>query len=230
MKKHSKRFVKAKETFDSAKQYSLIEAVGILKKFPGASFNETVELAVRLGVDPKQSDQQVRGTVALPHGSGKKVKVLVFAKGEAAKQAKDAGADYVGLDDLVQKITGGWFDFDVVIAAPDTMKEVGKLGKVLGPKGLMPSPKSGTVTPNVNQAVKEVKAGRVEFKVDKGANVHLPVGKINFEEQALTENAGRVIEAILRAKPSSSKGHYLRGCALSTTMGPGVRIDLREFL
>ena len=230
MKKHSKRYVKAKESLDLSKQAGLKEAINILKKLPATKFNETVDLAVRLGVDPKQSDQQVRGTVSMPHGTGKKVKVLVFAKGEAAKQAKDAGADYVGLDDLIKKISDGWFDFDVVVAAPDTMKEVGKLGKVLGPKGLMPSPKSGTVTPNVSKAVSEVKAGRIEFKIDKGANIHMPIGKIQFEESAIIENAGRAMEAIMRAKPSSGKGQYLRSCALSTTMGPSVRIDVREFL
>ena len=230
MKKHSKRYVKAKESLDLSKQAGLKESINILKKLPATKFNETVDLAVRLGVDPKQSDQQVRGTVSMPHGTGKKVKVLVFAKGEAAKQAKDAGADYVGLDDLIKKISDGWFDFDVVVAAPDTMKEVGKLGKVLGPKGLMPSPKSGTVTPNVSKAVSEVKAGRIEFKIDKGANIHMPIGKIQFEESAIIENAGRAMEAIMRAKPSSGKGQYLRSCALSTTMGPSVRIDVREFL
>jgi large subunit ribosomal protein L1 len=227
MTKHSKRFIEAKKLVEETKVYGLPEAVGILKKAPKTKFDETVDLAMKLGADPKQSDQQVRGTVSLPHGTGKKVRVLVFAKGETAKLAKDAGADHVGLEDLVEKINKGWFDFDVVIASPDTMREVGKLGKVLGPKGLMPSPKTGTVTDNLGQAVKEVKAGRVEFKMDKHGNLHLPIGKISFDEKAIVENASAVIDAVLRSKPSTSKGEFLQSCTLSTTMGPGIRIGAK---
>lgn len=227
MKKHSKRFEEAKKSVDEAKLYSVAEAVSLLKNFPKSKFDETVDLSIKLGVDPKQSDQQVRGTVSLPFGSGKKVRVLVFAKGESAKLAREAGADYVGLDDLVEKISKGWFDFDVVVASPDTMREVGKLGKVLGPKGLMPSPKTGTVTLDVDKAVKEVKAGRVEFKMDKNANLHLPIGKISFEEKALIENATAVLDAVYRSKPSTSKGNFVEGCTISSTMSPGVRLRTR---
>lgn len=227
MKKQSKRYQESKKLVDDNKIYSLRDAVSILKKMPKTKFDETVDVSMQLGVDAKQSDQQVRGTVSLPHGTGKKVRVLVFAKGESAKLAKDAGADYVGLDDLIEKINKGWFDFDVVVASPETMREVGKLGKVLGPKGLMPSPKTGTVTPEVGKAVKEVKAGRVEFKMDKNGNLHLPIGKISFEEKAIFENAAAVIETVLRAKPSTSKGEFLEGCTISTTMGPGLRIEIK---
>jgi len=224
MKKESKRFIEAKKLVDANKIYTLSEAVSILKKVPKTKFDETIELAIKLGVDPKQSEQQVRGTVSLPHGSGRSLRVLVFAKGEAAKLAKEAGAEHVGLEDLVEKINKGWFEFDVVIASPETMREVGKLGKVLGPKGLMPSPKTGTVTPEVDKAVKEVKAGRVEFKMDKNGNLHMPVGKISFNEKAIVENASAVIEAVLRSKPSTSKGDFVQGCSISSTMSPGIRI------
>jgi large subunit ribosomal protein L1 len=227
MSKPSKRFLEAKKLVEETKVYPLSEAVGVLKKVPKTKFDETVDLAMKLGVDPKQSEQQVRGTVSLPHGTGKKVRVLVFAKGESAKQAKDAGADYVGLEDLVEKINKGWFDFDVIIASPETMREVGKLGKVLGPKGLMPSPKTGTVTDQLDKAVKEVKAGRVEFKMDKHGNLHLPIGKISFEEKAILENATAVINAVLRSKPSTSKGEFLQSCTISTTMGPGLRVETK---
>lgn len=227
MKKHSKRYEEASKLVESEKAYSLNEAVALVKTFPKTKFDETVELAIRLGVDAKQSDQQVRGTVALPHGTGKKVRVLVFAKGESAKLAKDALADYVGLEDLVEKINKGWFDFDVVIASPETMREVGKLGKVLGPKGLMPSPKTGTVTADVGKAVKEVKAGRIEFKMDKNGNLHMPVGKLSFDEKAILENAAAVIDAVARSKPPTSKGDFLQSCTLTTTMGPGIKILLK---
>lgn len=227
MKAHSKRFEAGKKLVDSEKLYSVAESVSVLKSFPKTKFDETVDLSIKLGVDPKQTDQQVRGTVSLPHGTGKKVRVVVFAKGESAKLAKEAGADHVGLDDLVEKINKGWFDFDVVIASPETMREVGKLGKVLGPKGLMPSPKTGTVTPDVDKAVKEVKAGRVEFKMDKSGNLHLPIGKISFEEKALVENASAVLDAVYRSKPSTSKGSFMEGCTISSTMSPGVRIRTR---
>src|SRR6476619_5826616 len=226
----SKRYRKALEVVDGKKSYPLKSAVEVLIKFPKAKFNETVDLAFRLGVDPKQSDQMVRGTVPLPHGSGKTVKVLVFAKnGAAADAAKAAGAEHVGFDDLIKKCNEGWSDFDVAIATPDAMIEVRKLGKVLGPRGLMPNPKTGTVTDDTAKAVKEVKAGRVEFKVDKGANVAVPVGKRSFTPQQLIENARAVIEAVVRSRPNSVKGAFVESCTLSATMSPPVRLDIREF-
>src|SRR5882762_8037999 len=227
----SKRFKKALEVVDAKKAYLLKDAVGVLAKFPKAKFNETVDLAFCLGVDPKQSDQMVRGTVPLPHGSGKVVRVLVFAKnGAAADAAKAAGAEYVGFDDMIKKCQEGWNDFDVAVATPEAMAEVRKLGKVLGPRGLMPNPKTGTVTEDTAKAVKEVKAGRVEFKIDKSGNVHVPVGKASFSPVQLAENARAVIEAVAKARPHSAKGQYLQSCTLSATMSPPVRIDLREFL
>ena len=215
---------------DVRKAYPLKDAVGILVKFPKAKFNETIELAFRLGVDPKQSDQMVRGTVALPHGSGKAVRVLVFAKpGPAAEAAKAAGAEHVGYDDLIKKCNEGWADFDVAVATPEAMAEVRKLGKVLGPRGLMPNPKTGTVTEDTAKAVKEVKAGRVEFKIDKAANVHVPVGKLSFSPEQIAENAHAVVEAILKAKPAGARGVYVQRCTLSATMSPPVALDLKEF-
>jgi large subunit ribosomal protein L1 len=227
--KHSKRFRKALEVVDAKKAYTLKEAVGVLAKFPKAKFNETIDLAFRLGVDPKQSDQMVRGTVPLPHGSGKTVRVLVFAKGAAAEAAKAAGAEYVGFQDMIQKCNEGWAEFDVAVATPEAMTEVRKLGKVLGPRGLMPNPKTGTVTDDTAKAVKEVKAGRVEFKTDKAGNVHVIVGKVSFKPDQIEENARAVIEAVAKARPQSVKGHYLQSCTLSATMSPPVRLDLREF-
>src|SRR5579862_5502260 len=227
----SKRYKKALEVLDARKAYSLKEAVGVLAKFPKAKFNETVDLAFRLGVDPKQSDQMIRGTVPLPHGSGKTVRVLVFARsGAGADAAKAAGAEYVGFEDMIKKCNDGWSDFDVAIATPEAMIEVRKLGKVLGPRGLMPNPKTGTVTDDTARAVKEVKAGRVEFKLDKAGNVHVPIGKASFTPQQIAENARVVIEAVAKARPSSVKGSYLQSCTLSATMSPPVRIDVREFL
>jgi len=226
----SKRFKKALELVDATKAYPLKDAVGVLAKFPKAKFNETVDLAFRLGVDPKQSDQMVRGTVPLPHGSGKVVRVLVFAKsGPAAEAAKSAGAEFVGYDDMIEKCKGGWADFDVAIATPDAMVEVRKLGKVLGPRGLMPNPKTGTVTDDTAKAVKEVKAGRVEFKVDKAGNIHVPVGKASFSGAQILENAQSVIEAVVRNRPASVKGVFVRSCTLSLTMSPPLRLDLRQF-
>jgi large subunit ribosomal protein L1 len=226
----SKRYRKALEVVDSKKSYGLKAAVEVLSKFPKAKFNETVELAFRLGVDPKQSDQMVRGTVPLPHGSGKVVRVLVFAKsGPAADAAKSAGAEYVGFDDMIKKCQEGWADFDVAIATPEAMGEVRKLGKVLGPRGLMPNPKTGTVTDDTAKAVKEVKAGRVEYKIDKAGNVHVPVGKAAFAPAQIEDNARSVIEAVLKAKPNSVKGVYVQSCTLSATMSPPVRLDLKEF-
>ena len=226
----SKRYKKALEQVDANKAYLLKDAVGVLAKFPKAKFNETVDLAFRLGVDPKQSDQMVRGTVPLPHGSGKVVRVLVFAKnGPAADAAKSAGAEFVGFEDMIEKCKAGWSDFDVAIATPDAMVEVRKLGKVLGPRGLMPNPKTGTVTEDTAKAVKEVKAGRVEFKVDKAANVHVIVGKASFKPEHIEENARAVIEAVAKARPTSVKGTYINSCTLSATMSPAVRVDVREF-
>lgn len=227
----SKRYKKALEQVNAAKAYQLKDAVGVLTKFPKAKFNETVDLAFRLGVDPKQSDQMVRGTVPLPHGSGKTVRVLVFAKGGAAADAaKAAGAEFVGFEDMIAKCNSGWVDFDVAIATPDAMVEVRKLGKVLGPRGLMPNPKTGTVTDDTAKAVKEVKAGRVEFKIDKAGNVHVPVGKASFAANQLEENARAVIDAVAKAKPNSVKGAYIHSCTLSATMSPGVRVDIKEFV
>jgi len=229
MGKHGKRYNEAIKLVDRKKQYRLGEAVELLKKLPKTKFDETLELDFKLGVDPKQSDQMVRGTVALPHGSGKKVRVAVFAKGAAAQEAKDAGADHVGFEDLVKQCQGGWTDFDVAIATPEAMQEVRKLGKVLGPRGLMPNPKTGTVTDDTGKAVKEVKAGRVEFKMDKAGNLHVAFGKLSFEPKAIEENAKSIIGAVLHAKPASSKGHFIQSCTLSSTMSPGLRIDVHEF-
>lgn len=227
----SKRYRKATEMVDAKKPYPLKSAVEVLVKFPKAKFNETVDLAFRLGVDPKQSDQMVRGTVVLPHGSGKTVRVLVFAKpGAAADAAKAAGAEYVGFDDLIKKCQEGWADFDVAVATPEAMSEVRKLGKVLGPRGLMPNPKTGTVTEDTTKAVKEVKAGRVEFKLDKAGNLHVPVGKLSFTTNQIAENAKAVIEAVHKARPSSVKGAFIESCTLSATMSPPLRLDIRELL
>lgn len=227
-KKHSKRYRKALGMFDASKVYPLSQAVDLLVSFPRARFNETVELALRLGVDPKQSDQMVRGTVPLPHGSGKVVRVAVFAKpGAAADAARAAGAEYVGYEELIKKCQEGWAEFDVAVATPEAMTEVRKLGKVLGPKGLMPNPKTGTVTEDTAKAVREVKAGRVEFKIDKTGNVHVPIGKLSFTPRQLVENAQAVIDAVLRARPASVRGTYVRSCVLTSTMNPGIRLDVR---
>ncbi|MBM3821392.1 MAG: 50S ribosomal protein L1 [Verrucomicrobia bacterium] len=225
----SKRYKKALALIDQAKPYNLKSAVDVLVKFPKAKFNETVEIAFRLGVDPKQSDQMVRGTVPLPHGSGKTVRVLVFAKsGPAADAAKAAGAEFVGFDEMIKQCNEGWTDFDVAIATPEAMVEVRKLGKVLGPRGLMPNPKTGTVTEDTAKAVREVKAGRVEFKTDKAGNVHVPVGKASFSAEQIAENTRAVIDAVVRARPSSVRGVYVQSCTLSATMSPPISIDLRD--
>jgi large subunit ribosomal protein L1 len=226
----SKRIKKALTQVDGNKTYALKAAVEVLAKFPRAKFNETIDLAFRLGVDPKQSDQMVRGTVPLPHGSGKTVRVLVFARsGPSADAARAAGAEHVGFDDMIKKCTEGWADFDVAVATPEAMTEVRKLGKVLGPRGLMPNPKTGTVTDDTAKAVKEVKAGRVEFKIDKAGNIHVPVGKASFNTQQIEENARAVIEAVAKARPHSVKGDFIRSCTLSATMSPPVRVDIKEF-
>src|SRR5580698_6032402 len=225
----SKRYKKATEVVDAKKAYPLKDAVAVLAKFPKAKFNETIDLAFRLGVDPKQSDQMVRGTVPLPHGSGKTVRVLVFAKGAPADAAKAAGAEFVGFEDMIKQCNEGWAEFDVAVATPEAMIEVRKLGKVLGPRGLMPNPKTGTVTEDTAKAVKEVKAGRVEFKVDKAGNVHVIVGKASFKPEQIEENARAVIEAVSKARPNSIKGIYISSCTISATMSPPVRVDMREF-
>ncbi len=230
-KKLSKRYRKALEQVNLNKRYSLDDGVEVLGKFPKANFDETVELAFHLGVDPRQSDQMVRGTVGLPHGSGKPVRVVVFAKsGSGAEPAREAGADYVGFEDLIQQCSDGWTDFDVAIATPDAMVEVRKLGKILGPRGLMPNPRTGTVTDDTAKAVKEFKAGRVEFKLDKTANIHVPIGKVSFAADQVKENAKAVVDAIVKARPSGAKGNYIVSSAISTTMSPPVIMDVKQLL
>jgi large subunit ribosomal protein L1 len=214
-----------KKNVELNKDYKIAEAVALVKKFAKAKFDESVDLAVNLGVDPKHADQVVRGTVSLPHGTGKTVKVLVIAKPEKQQEAIDAGADHVGFEDYLKKIQEGWTDIDVIIAAPDTMSELGKLGKVLGPRGLMPNPKSGTVTPNLGQAVKEIKAGKIDFRVDKNGTVHSAIGKASFSEQQLVENMSAFITTIIKLKPAAAKGTYIKSLTVSSTMGPGIRID-----
>ena len=223
--KFGKRFKAGLAKVDKKKLYSIEEAVAIVKETATAKFNESVDIAVRLGVDPKKADQAIRGTVSLPHGIGKEVRVLVMAKPPKDAEAKAAGADYAGLQEFVEKIQGGWADIDVIIAAPDVMVEVGKLGKILGPRGLMPNPKSGTVTADVATAVKEVKAGKIEFRVDKAGVVHTTVGKANFEKEKLAENIKAFLATIGRLKPATAKGQYVKSIAVSSTMGPGVHID-----
>ena len=224
MPNHGKKFRAASEKLEAGKTYQLAEAVKLVKEVAFAKFNESVDLDFRLGVDPRHADQQVRGTVSLPHGTGKTIRVAVFAKGEKAADAEKAGAEYVGAEDLVTKISGGFTDFDAAIATPDMMGQVGRLGKVLGPRGLMPNPKTGTVTMDIARAVEEIKAGKVEFRVDKTGNVHVAVGKVQFTEEQLTQNAETVIDAIQRAKPAAAKGIYMRNATISSTMGPGVKI------
>jgi large subunit ribosomal protein L1 len=228
--KLAKRYKAAVESYDSEKKFSVEEAVEVVKKNATAKFDETVEVVARLGVDPRHSDQQVRGTVVLPHGVGKTVKVLVITKGEKEKEAKEAGADLVGSDEFIAKIKEGWLDVDKIIATPDVMSDVGKLGKILGPKGLMPNPKSGTVTFDVARAVKEVKAGKIEYRTDKGGNVHVPVGKASFEKEKLVDNVTVFLREIMRSKPAAAKGQYIKTLCVSSTMGPGVRLDVQEVL
>lgn len=229
MKFRGKKYEDAIELVDRTKIYELKEAVELVKKTATANFDETIELAFRLGVDPKQADQNIRGAVVLPHGTGKTQRVLVFAKGEKIKEAEEAGADYIGDEDIVAKINEGWFDFDVVVATPDMMGEVGKLGRVLGPKGLMPNPKTGTVTFEVEQAVSDIKAGKVEYRVDKASNLHAVVGKVSFEDEKLIENLETMIKTVISAKPQSSKGQYVRNAAIASTMGPGIKIDVSPY-
>jgi len=225
MGKRSKTYLETRKKIDPATKYDLEAGLKLLKGSVRAKFDESVDMAIRLGVNPKHADQMVRGTVSLPHGVGKVVRVLVFAKGEKEKEAQEAGADFVGAEDLVEKITGGWTDFDKAIATPDMMGTVGKLGKILGPRGLMPNPKVGTVTFEVGKAIKELKGGRVEFKVDKSGIVHTTVGKVSFEEEKLKENVLTLMDVVIRAKPASSKGTYLKSVAISSTMGPGIKLD-----
>jgi large subunit ribosomal protein L1 len=224
----SKRFDAAVAKLDPGREYTVEEAAALIKEMPGAKFDESVDLSFRLGVDPKHADQMVRGAVVLPHGIGKTVRVAVFAKGEKEKEAREAGADVVGAEDLVERIQGGWMEFDTTIATPDLMGQVGRLGKVLGPRGLMPNPKLGTVTFDVGRAVRDAKAGKVEFRVDKAGNVHVPIGKRSFSKEQLVANALALIEAIVRAKPAAAKGTYLRSLTMSTTMGPGITIDAQR--
>ncbi|MHB8881440.1 MAG: 50S ribosomal protein L1 [Thermodesulfovibrionales bacterium] len=226
----SKKIEAAAAKVDKTKEYSIDEAVTLVKEAAFTKFDETVDLAFNLGVDPRKSDQMVRGTVVLPHGTGKTVRVLVFAKGEKEKEARDAGADHVGADDLVEKITKGWFEFDKVVATPDIMGVVGKLGKVLGPRGLMPNPKLGTVTFEVGKAVKDIKAGKVEYRTEKAGVVHVPIGKVSFDKQKLIDNAKAIIDSVQKSKPATSKGKYLKKLSISSTMGPGLKVDVSSVL
>jgi large subunit ribosomal protein L1 len=227
---HGKRYQDAVKLVDRDRVYTVAEAVGLARETSNTKFDASVEAHLRLGVDPRHADQMVRGTVVLPHGTGKVVRVAVFAQGEKAQEALRAGADEVGSEDLVKKIEAGWLEFDVAIATPDTMGQVGRLGRILGRRGLMPNPKAGTVTFDIERAVKEVKGGRVEFKVDKGAIVHVPVGKASFEADQLAENLSALVDAVNRAKPAGSKGTYMRTLSIATTMGPGIRVDISDAL
>lgn len=226
--KRGKKYTAAAGRVDRVKHYSLEEAVPLLKQLGTTDFDETVELSANLGVDPRHADQQVRGTVVLPHGTGKKITVLVLARGEKEKEAADAGADFVGADEYIPKLREGWVGVDVIVATPDLMGEVGKLGRILGPKGLMPNPKSGTVTFDVGKAVREVKAGKIEYRVDKGANIHVPVGKMSFEADKLLENVRVLVAELLRVKPAAAKGRYIKSLSLSPTMGPSIKLDTQQ--
>jgi len=225
MGQHGKRYREAAKLITPGQMVDPETAVALLKRMPGTKFDQTVGVSIRLGIDTKQADQQVRGTVVLPHGTGKSVRLLVFAKGEKVKEALEAGADYVGLEEYVEKIQGGWLDFDVAVATPDVMNVAGRLGRVLGPRGLMPNPKAGTVTFDLARAVREIKAGKIEYRVDKAGILHVPIGKASFSEQALLENFSVLLGAVIRAKPAASKGQYLRSITLSATMTPGIAID-----
>jgi large subunit ribosomal protein L1 len=226
--KRSKRYKELEKLIEPGKDYPLEEAVKLVKQTAKAKFDETVEIAVRLGIDPRHADQVVRGTVTLPHGTGRTVRVLAIAKGPKQKEAEDAGADYVGFEEYIQKIQEGWLDFDVVIATPDVMGQVGKLGRILGPRGLMPNPKSGTVTMDVGRAVKEVKAGKIDFRNDRYGIVHAAIGKVSFPEEHINENVKAFVDALLRLRPPAAKGQYIRSVTLSTTMGPGIPVDRHE--
>jgi large subunit ribosomal protein L1 len=225
MAKHGKRYIESSKLVDKAKLYEPLEALSIIKSMPKSKFDETVEVAIRLGVDPRHADQQIRGAVVLPYGTGRTVKIAVFAKGEKAKEAQEAGADKVGAEDLIEEIQKGWMDFDVAVATPDMMGAVGKLGKLLGPKGLMPNPKTGTVTMDITKAVKEIKAGKVEYRVDKAGIVAVPIGKVSFDADKLTRNFRTIMDVIIKAKPASAKGTYVKSVVVSSTMGPGLKIS-----
>jgi large subunit ribosomal protein L1 len=228
MKRRGKTYRAMLAKVDRIQRYSLEEGLRLVHETARAKFDETLEMAVRLGVDPRQADQNIRGTVVLPHGMGKAVRVLAFAKGEKEREAQEAGADIVGAEDLIKKISEGWLDFDKTVATPDMMGAVGRIGKVLGPRGLMPNPKTGTVTMDIGKAVKEIKAGKLEFRVDKAGIIHVPIGKVSFGPEKLLDNARTVLSSILRAKPASAKGNYVLGVTVSTTMGPGIKIDLSQ--
>ncbi len=228
--KRGKKYREAASRVDQGRRYSLAEAIALAKECAFAGFDETIEVCTHLGVNPRHADQQIRGTVVLPHGTGKSIRVLVFAVGERAAEAEAAGADFVGADDLVQKIQGGWLDFDAAIATPDMMPKVGRLGRVLGPRGMMPNPKVGTVTVDVAKAVQEFKAGKIEYRVDRGSNVNVPIGKVSFTEESLNDNALAFLRELARARPSSLKGTYLRSATLAATMGPGIHLDTQEIL
>ena len=228
MGRKNKRFREIADLLVEGKVYSIEEAVEVLKKCPPVKFDQTVDLSMTLGVDPRKADQQVRGTVSLPNGTGKSISVLVLSKGEKAKEALEAGADYAGHEELIAKIKGGWTDFDCIVATPDMMRDVGKLGKILGPRGLMPTPKAGTVTTDVAKAVTEIKAGKVEFKVDKNSGIHNAVGKLSFETGKVVENVQTLLQAVVRAKPSGAKGIFIKSLVLSSTMGPGLKLELTE--
>ncbi len=229
MPKHGKKFNEAAKLVNAESLYEPAEAIELVKKTAPAKFDETVDVAVRLGVDPRKQDQAVRGVVVLPHGTGKTKRVLVFAKGDKVKEAEAAGADFVGDQDMINKIQQGWFEFDVCVATPDMMSEVGKLGRILGGKGLMPNPKAGTVTFDVAKAVQEIKAGKIEYRLDKAGQIHAPLGKVSFDAEKLSENFRALIDALVRAKPAAAKGVYLKSVAISSTMGPSVRVNLQSF-
>ncbi|MGE6260824.1 50S ribosomal protein L1 [Heyndrickxia sporothermodurans] len=230
MAKNGKKYVEALKLVDRTKAYSVSEAIELVKKTSFAKFDATVEVAFRLGVDPKKADQQIRGAVVLPNGTGKTQRVLVFAKGEKVKEAEAAGADYVGDSDYINKINQGWFEFDVIVATPDMMGEVGKLGRVLGPKGLMPNPKTGTVTFDVTKAINEIKAGKVEYRVEKAGNIHVPIGKVSFDTDKLVENFTTIFDTLLKVKPAAAKGTYMKNISVTSTMGPGVKVDASSFV
>jgi len=223
-----KSYRKVFEKVDRNQRYQLEESLKLVKETARAKFDETVDMAIRLGVDPRQADQNIRGTVALPHGMGKTVRILAFAKGEKEREAQDAGADFVGSDELIKRISEGWLDFDKAVATPDMMAAVGRIGKILGPRGLMPNPKTGTVSLDIGKAVREIKAGKLEFRVDKAGIVHVPVGRASFSAEQLIDNARMVLLTVLRAKPASAKGNYVKGVTVATTMGPGIKIDLAQ--
>lgn len=229
MARLTKRQAEAAKLVDRSKEYEPLEALETLKKVASAKFDETVEVAIRLGVDPRKQDQQVRGAVVLPHGTGKTARVLVFAKGDKAKEAEAAGADFVGDDDYINRVAQGWLDFDMVVATPDMMGAVGRLGRILGPKGMMPNPKTGTVTFDVTRAVSEIKSGKIEYRLDKAGIVHAPIGKASFEASQLSDNLGTLIDALRKAKPASAKGQYFRSTTVSSTMGPGLRVNVQRF-